>query len=573
MGGDQEKEGLMDMPFRKRYRHFNRYREIANTLARHGFGYLLDQLGLADYIPYRQRFRKAAQPVERPSRGARLRLALEELGPTFVKLGQILSTRPDLVPKDILQELEKLQDSVPPFPFEVVKEQIEAEMGMPLERIFPGFDREPLAAASIGQVHRAQLADDREVVVKVQRPGIRSMIETDLEILFDLARLADKRTSWGQMYSFGDMVEEFARTISEEMDYTAEGRNAERFYQEFAGESSVYIPRVYWPQTTGKILTLEYVNGIKLNDYKLQEDNGQGRRLIARRLSQALLKQILLDGFFHADPHPGNIAILPGEVIAFMDFGMVGRLTEERKREFIALVLGLARRDSQQIVRAVMEMGIIPGKFQVKELRKEIERLRDRYIHVPMSQVSLGDAINEILNLAFRYRIRIPTELTLLAKALLTLEGIVQELDPELSIIGLAEPFGKVLISRQLSMNELKRAASEGFLEYGHILAEMPRQVHEILAKLASDQVTFRVEVQELDGIFSKLDRIVNRLSFSLVLMSFSIVMAGLVVASALVNPAGVLLLWRLPMLEVGLAAVTLMVIWLLYSILRSGRF
>lgn len=561
------------MPFGKRYKHLYRYRQVANILAKHGFGYLLDQLGLSDMLSYHQRLKKTGEKrAERLSRGERLRMALEELGPTFIKLGQLLSTRPDLLPKDIIAQLEKLQDRVSPFPFFEVKRLVEEELGQEMPELFASFDEQPLAAASIGQVHKARLKNGEQVVVKVRRPGVERIVATDLDILFDLARMAEKHTSWGKMYSLVEMVEEFNRFMRQELDYGAEGRNAERFAKNFAGDDTVYIPSVFWDYTSSKVLTLEYVEGVKLTNLQELENRRWDRKRIAGNLSRAVLKQILINGYFHGDPHPGNLAVREGHVIVFMDFGITGTLTQERKKQFVRLALALVRGDSNRVVRTILDMNMGTGQVDMRKFRRDVEIMRDRYYTIPFSEINLGEAVSEILDLAFKYGIRIPTEFTLLAKALLTLEGVVQELDPDLNIITVAEPFAKTLIRQRLAPKNLGREIWEILQEYSDILLEMPRQVSDILGKVQEGALTMKLEHRNLQQAINQLDKVANKLSFSIVLLSFSIVVAGLVIGASLGadEPS---FLWQLPILEVGFGVASIMFVWLIIAIFRSGRF
>lgn len=563
------------MTITRRYRHARRLQTVARVLIQHGFGYLLGQLGLTEYLAsYRQRSLQGLNETQSLlTRGERVRRVLEELGPTFIKMGQMLSTRPDLLPEDICRELAKLQDQVSPFPFTQVQTLVERELGRPLAEIFTYFDPVPLAAASIGQVHRARLHTGEEVVAKVQRPGIERTILLDLEILHAIAQLAEKHTTWGQLYGVVGLVEEFRRTLLQEMDYLAEGRNAELFRQNFTGDKTIYIPRVNWEYSTSRVLTMEYVAGVKLGDMARLRQQGQNLKRIAHHLARAVFQQILVDGYFHADPHPGNIAVLPGETIVLMDFGMVGHLTQERRWQLIHLVLGLVRRNSAQIVRAVAEMGIIGREVDMEELRRDVDRIRERYYDVPLSQVKLGKAIGELLELAFKYRIRIPSEFSLIAKTLITLEGIVEELDPTLSIMEVAEPFGRHLMRERLRPRRLWQEFSEHAREFGEMFFRLPGRMDRVLEQAENGRLTFRLEHAELRETLSRIDRISNRLSFSIVLLAFSIIIAGLVVGSSLTARAGGTSLWvRLPFLEISFALAILMGGWLLLAIFRSGR-
>ncbi|WP_338824614.1 putative protein kinase UbiB [Moorella humiferrea] len=553
------------MSLRRRYIHLNRYRQIVNVLARYGFGYLLDQMGLGELILKRQRQQSAL------SAGERLRLALAELGPTFIKLGQLLSTRTDLLPPDIVTELARLQDRVPPFSFAEVKDTVEKELGRPLEEVFLQFCAEPLAAASIGQVHRAALPGDKQVVVKVQRPGIAERVRIDLEILFDLARLARHHTVYGRIYDFPRMVEEFARSMEAELDYTVEGRNTDRLRENMAGNAQVYIPKVYWDYTTVRVLTQEYVEAVKLNDLEEIDRQGYNRRRIAVNLARAVYQQIFIDGFFHGDPHPGNLAVLPGDVIVFMDFGLMGILSEERREQFIDLLLGIVRRRSQDVLRTITAMGMVPEGVDKGALRHDLDVLRDRYYHVPLSQIHLGRALEELMHLAFKYHLRLPPELTVLAKTLITLEGLARKLDPDLELAELAEPYGRELLRRRFSASALRQALTDNLSLTWDMLKHLPRRLEDIVDRLEGGGLTVKVEHQNLRALVNHLDRIVNKLTVSIVLLAFSIIMASLIISAALGAPSNSIF-FRLPTLEIGFGAAGLMLIWLLAAIWRGGR-
>lgn len=550
----------------RRYRHLSRLREIINVFARAGFSYLVSQLGLGHLIslPWRQ----VQGPGPLASAGEKLRVALEQLGPTFIKLGQIMSTRPDILPLEIISSLRRLQDEVAPFLPDLVRQQVEKELGVPTETVFAWFDREPLAAASIGQVHRARLVTGEEVVVKVRRPGIEETVETDLDILFTLARLAKAHTAWGEIYDFVAMVEEFARTIRQEMDFAQEGRNADRLRENMAELSGVRVPHVFWEYTTTGVLVLEYVPGLKLNDLDRVRQAGLDTSVLATNLIQAFLYQVLDKGFFHADPHPGNLAALPDGTIVFMDFGMMGSLTRQRQEQFGQLILGLLRRNSRQIVRTISEMGIVPKGTDILQLRRDVDRLRNRYYEVPFQEIHLGKAVQEILELAFKYRIQLPSEFTYLAKALITLEGLALDLDPDLAIVKIAEPVGRRLLRQQYGYQSLRRRIQEHLED----LAEVPSLLYEIVSQAASGNLAVHLEHEGLTKVLAQISRLVSQLSLSLVLLSFSIVMSGLVIGSALGEDSGGLFFQHLPVLEIGFAAATAMAIWLIISIYRSTR-
>ncbi|MDF2859078.1 MAG: hypothetical protein K0Q87_4929 [Neobacillus sp.] len=558
---------------KKRIRHIQRYRDIVYAFTRYGFGFVMKELGLLDLLKLPKKDLDGEnEKLKSRTTGERIRMFLEDLGPTFVKIGQIASTRPDIIPAEIIHELEKLQDRVSLFPYEEVKKIIEEEFAEPMELSFAEFHEVPLAAASIGQVHYAVLQTGEKVAVKVQRPYIKNVIETDLEILQDLARLAESRLDWGARYPIRDIVEELARSIREELDYENEGRNADRIANQFKDDSTILIPKVYWEYTTSKVLTMEYYEGTKLNEVDKLEQQGFDSKIIAERIVNAIFQQILLDGFFHGDPHPGNILALPGEVIVFMDFGMVGRLTSEMKNHIASFVIALMRQNTVEVVKAITNMGLVPDDVNVVQLRADVDKLREKYIDVPFSQMSVGTAVNELFSVAYRHNIQLPTDLTILGKALLTLEGTVEKLNQEISIIAVAEPFGRQLLMERLNPKNVAGKAWSNFAEYGDILYEFPKTVKDLTSIMKRGKMQIEITTPELESSLHKLNRISNRISFSIVLLAFSIIMVGVIIGASLSGQTSPLLS-NIPAIEIGFVITTIMFVWLLYSIFKSGRF
>jgi len=549
---------------RKRYKHFKRYREITNVLAKHGFGYLLNQLGLAEFINFPRNKYPDRRESPVASKARHLRLVLEELGPTFIKLGQLLSTRSDLLSADYVAELSKLQDEVPAFSFDKVKERVQMELGAKLEDIFLSFDREPLAAASIGQVHKATLENGEKVVVKVQRPGISAVTGVDIEILYDLAGLVDRHTPWGQHYSLVEVVEEFDRILREELDFTVEGKNIEIFRRNFAGDPNIRVPSVNWEYTTAKILTMEYIEGVKLTRPERLDEQNLNRKTVARRLADALLRQIFVHGFFHADPHPGNLAVLPGEKIVFMDFGIVGRLDDETRNKIANLVLGLIQRSTPAVVRAINSLGVVPGNVDFSALRRDIDRLREKYYEIPLTEISISESLGDIMQLTFNYNIRVPTEFTLLVKALITIEGITVKLDPRLSIMEILEPLGKKLLAQRFSPRSMRKMIMEYLTEYHSVFTRLPRHLNHVLELISSGELKFKTENPGQHVIIKHLYKICNRLAMS-------IVTAGLVISAALLAGKSITF-WGIPVEQIALAGAALTVLSLTFSILRGGK-
>ncbi|NLO89869.1 MAG: ABC transporter [Clostridia bacterium] len=555
--------------FKRRYKHIHRLRVIANTLAKHGFGYLLDILGISDVLPPFKRVQW--DQTKRLSRGERVRLVFEELGTTFIKLGQVLSTRSDFLPKDIVKELEKLQDWASPVDFSTIEKIIKEELGGEINELFTFFGSEPIASASIAQVHEAELITGEKVVVKVQRPYLKEMVETDLEILFDLARIADRRTTWGEKYHFTELVEEFSRSLGAEMDFRTEGRNADRLRENFKGDARVYIPEVFWDYCTSKVLTLESIHGIKLNQPEQLASAGYDRAELALIFAQTMMKQILLDGFFHGDPHPGNIIVLDRGALGFMDFGIMGSLPPEKKNQLAQIIIALANHNSDLLMHTIFEMGVVPSDVNRKELKAYLDKLRDKYYDKPVEEIKIGDAFNDLLDVSFKYNIRLPSDFVLLAKVVIITEGIVKQLNPKLSLMKVVEPFAKKLILRQLSPAELKKTLGAYMLDYMYLLTEVPKLVRGLREKIDEPEVKGVIRHEGFERLMVKMDQLVNRLSFSIVLLAFSILMSGLVVAYALGTPKKTVF-FNFPVFDVGFIVGGILFFWLILSIIRSGR-
>lgn len=549
-----------------------RFREIAIAFSRNGFGFFVRELGLHHVLSLPKRLFVREQPEVHPkTRGERIRYFLEELGPTFIKIGQIASTRPDLIPEDILQELEKLQDEVPPFPYSEVQAIIEQELGGRISDIFTEFRAVPFGAASIGQVHYGVLKTGEKVAVKIQRPNIEKGIKTDLEILLQLAQTAELRIDWAARYQISEIVKEFSKTLIAELDYTVEGQNADRIAAQFKDDPTIKIPDVYWDYTTKKVLTLEYVEGIKMNEIKKLQLRKYDTKVLAERVANAIFHQILIEGFFHGDPHPGNVIALPDEVVGFIDFGMVGRLTPEMKRDFASLVIAMMRQNTDGMIKAITKMGLVPEDVNMSQLRVDVDMLRDKYYDVPFSQVSIGEAVNDLFSVAQKHRIQIPADLSLMGKSLLTMEGMVAKLDPDLSIVKIAEPFGRQLLKERYRPKKVAEGVFNQWGEYGEILIDLPRQLQELASITKKGKLPLEISVPQAAVFLRKLDRMSNRLSFSIGLLSFSIIMVGLIIGSALRDQSSIL--WNIPAVEIGFIVALLLFVWLIFSIFRSGRF
>ena len=470
-------------------RYLQRYREIAQVFIRHGFGELVDLLELQPYLSLPRRligrWRRGGVLPLLPPLGAprRVRLALEELGPTFVKLGQVMSTRPDLLPPSYVAELVKLQDTVPPVEWEPIKARIESELGAGMDELFATFDPAPIAAASLAQVHAATLPDGDQIVVKVQRPDIQKTIETDLEILFDLARLLQARTLLSEIYDLPGIVEEFAATLRAELDYYREGRNADRFRASFAAESYLYIPQVYWDLTTRHVLVLERIEGIKIDDIDALDAAGYDRSRIAIHAARMIIKELLEDGFFHADPHPGNFIVMSGEVIGAMDFGMVGHLSQRMRTDLIRLYIVAVQMDEEGIVDQLVAMGVVDGLLDRAGLQRDVTRLLRKYHGMPLGAIRAREVIEEIMPVAFRHHLRLPSDLWLLGKTLAMMEGVGLRLDPNFDVFAASEPYVRRFMWRMASPRTWGTSLLKGAGDWSELLSLIPRIGSQLLIR------------------------------------------------------------------------------------------
>ncbi|MBB6443597.1 ABC1 kinase family protein [Bacillus benzoevorans] len=553
----------------RKIKHAHRYQEIINAFLRNGFHYFIYRLGFTNpYLPKKQH--KMEEHYTMQTIGAKLRHTLQELGPTFIKLGQIASTRRDLIPEAITKELELLQDQVTAFSYEQVKECMEEELGGLPEKLFREFNETPLATASIGQVHAAVLKTGEPVAVKIQRPDILPIVETDLEILDDLARIMEENFSWAKTYQIRKMMNEFARSLHAELDYLMEARNSERIAKPFIDQPEIYIPGVYWNLTTKKILTMDFVQGIKINNLKKLEEEKYDRKLIAKRIIESMLQQILIDGFFHGDPHPGNIYVLPGERIAYLDFGLVGRLSEETKFYFASLVIQLQKGDTKGMVKTISSMGILSAETDLSSLNHAIDELQMKYYDTPFAHIKLGETVNDLFTIIFQHHIQIPTDMTIVGKTLLTIEGIVVDLDPEISIMQAIKPFGEKLIRQHYGPKQVMKNSLTDFLENARLISDVPKKLSALTSTVQKGKLHVEIGVPELRNFLKRLDKISNRLAFSIILLSFSILMVGLIIGSAISGESSVL--WNFHVIEFGSIVATTMFIFMLIAIFKSGR-
>jgi ubiquinone biosynthesis protein len=544
-----------------------RYHQILGILVRYGFGDVVGRIRTA--YPVRWRWRSVRRPAEvRADLSApeRMRLAFEELGPTFIKFGQALSCRTDLLPPEFIRELSKLQDSVPPFPYTEAKAEIEAEIGRPLSEIFEWIDSEPVAAGSLAQVYWARTWEAEEVAVKVQRPGIEAVIGPDIRILYRLATLAERRFSDLRLYEPARIVDEFSRTIRRELDFVREGRNIDRFRHHFAGDRTVHIPKVYWEYTASRVLTMEYIKGIKISDVKQIDAAGLDKREIAINGASLILKEVFQHRFFHADPHPGNLFVLENNVIAPVDFGMTGSLDEETAERVAALVAAVVVRDLNEVIDILLALRASEGPVDRKAMKADLTDLFEQYHEVPLKDVNIKEFLDEVMAVIRNYRLSPPGNLVMMIRALLLSEGIGRELYPQFNIVEYMKPYARKALFRRLDLDrELRELAMAG-RDALRIAKQMPADVTEILSKLRNNGIVIAVEHKGIDHFTTELDRSSNRLSFAMVIAA--LIVGSSIIFQTRVGPA----LSGYPLLGlVGFLLASILGLWLLIGIIRSG--
>ena len=554
------------MSTRPAVRQLGRLSEIAQVAARHGFGYLFDSRRLSDGFSRRHR---ELDLGEGSTRGHRLRAMLDELGPTFVKFGQLLSTRPDVVPPDIIFELKGLQDAVTPFPFAEAEETIQAEFGLSVEQLFLEFDETPVAAASIGQVHRAVLPNGRRVVVKVQRPDAPRQIEADLELLYQAARLARERIKALEFIDPVSLVDEFARTIRQELDYRMEARNAEQFHRQFAGDAHVRIPRVHWSYSRSRVLTLDRLDGVHLRDLDLETYTIEERGRLANLIAEAWMTMIFRHGFFHADPHPSNVMVLEqtGQ-IGLVDFGMAGKLSGEDMSRLTRLFIDAVNENLDALPRDLAALGVRYPKEKEQEFAAELREMYYRYYGARLDEIDPIQVIREVFAVIFRMHLELPTRFLMLDRAIATLGSVGTELFPDFNVFEVAKPYARELMLERFTPRRIALRTRQQGTDYLRILLEAPYQVADTLEQARDGQIEVGFRHEGLDELFHRLDLVFNRLTIG-------IVSVGGIIGSSLIGifaEAGPRIFGLNSVSLIGFTLSAMLAIWLVWGVVRSGR-
>src|SRR5437867_2926008 len=500
-------------------RTLGRISEIAQVAVRHGFGYFLETHKLNDLLPW-PRTPVALEAEAAPSkRGQHLREMLDELGPTFVKFGQLLSTRPDIVPPDIIAELRALQDDVRPFPFADVERVVREELEQPIERLFLEFDEVPLASASIGQVHRAVLPNGRRVAVKVQRPQAPATIESDIQLLDQAARLVVERVHALAFVDTRELVDEFARSIRQELDYRLEGRNADTFHHNFAGHPHVSVPRVYWSYTRPRVLTLEYLEGVQVADLELEAWSLDQRRRLAYLIAEAWMTMIFRHGFFHGDPHPANILVLGPEKIGLVDFGAVGKLTDDDMSRLTRLFIDAATENVDALPKRLSDLGVKYPKEREEQFHAELREIYYRYYGASLSEIDPIQVIREAFQLIYSMNLQLPTRFLLLDRAIATLGAVGIELYPDFNVFEVARPYARALLLDRFTPQRVAKRARRDALAYAQILREAPYQLHDLLEEVRDGQLEVGFVHKGLDDFLEQTQRVFNRLVIALIVV------------------------------------------------------
>lgn len=541
---------------------------IIEVLRKYGFGYIVDQMGLSTYGDVRAWFgRKSRKEKIHVSKPARIRMVLEELGTTYIKLGQLLSMREDLIPEEYAMELSKLQDEVPPFEYEEVKRIIEEEFRVPIEDLFDSFEEKPLAAASIGQVHRAKIKNGQAVVVKVQRPGIKEVIESDLEIMYSIAGFAEEHIPELRLYRPLEIVEELSRSIHAEMDYTQEGRNTDHFATNFGENRGIFIPKVYWDHTSTRVLTLEYIEGLKSSCLDLLDEKGFDRSEIAHTVGNAFMQQVFKDGFFHADLHPGNMLIKDDGKIALIDFGLVGHLSAEIRNMLIDELIAITKGDIDLFVEILQDMGYIGDHVDITSLKTDVGYFRTKYYGRPLKDLDTHSILEELTGILRKHQVQIPSNLALLARAVLTVEGFGRMMDPDFNISELGESYGKKILKQRLSPQNLAQNTYSHVLDWSRVFRKAPTKISHILDVAEKGYLKLKIEPESANRISADINAASNRLSLSL--MISAVIVGSSMIIQTNMKPY----LWGVPLLGVfGFLVAGLFGLWLIIYIVRTGR-
>lgn len=561
------------MGFNNTIRNLGRLRQIMSIFVKYGFEDVIANSTLRNIVPETLRLKwiRQERPALQYSRFERIRMAAEELGPTFVKLAQVLSNRPDLVPEGLVKEFEKLQDRVPPFDAQTAKSIIEMELGKPIEEVFSDFKTVPMASASIGQVHRATLIDGTEVVVKVQRPDVKEIVERDLQLILEIVQRSDRYLKKQGVLNALDVVSAFERSMVKELDYSNEGRNIQRFRTFYKNEKNFYIPQVFRHISTDKVLVIEFVSGCKFTDKKQIREWGLNPKKIVETGLNIYLKQIFEYGYFHADPHPGNVLIRPDGIICLIDFGMVGQLSRRDKLAFANVFIAMAEQDSRKMAQAMRKLAISDGVKDLRLLEADLQELIDDYVLLDVSEGSITDVITKLQNLLVRYEMVVPAGIFLIFRALAILEGIGKIMHPTLNTYDFIRPFGVKILQQKFSPENLWNEFQYRSDQFSSLLTGLPADIREILGQAKNGKLSITISHQGYGYLLKKLDSIVNRLIITFIICSLII---GSSIIATIPAPINFMTRHGLPYWSVfGYTVSGILSLILIYAIFRRRKY
>lgn len=555
------------------FQNISRIREIIAVLVKYGFEDVVTNSTLRNFVSEKGRvsWTRQGQPVFQYTRWERIRMVCEELGPTFIKLAQVLSNRPDMLPAPLIKELEKLQDNVPAFSFEEVRETIELETGKKLEDIFQAFNEKPLATASIGQVHKARLINGKEVVVKIQRPGVKEMVYRDLAILNDAVNRADRYLKKQGVLNAMDMVHSFERSMHKELDYRTESRNLERFRNLYRDYKNFYIPKSYRDYSSEKVMVMEFATGCKISDVAQMRAWGLDPRKVAENGMEIYLTQIFEFGIFHADPHPGNVLVRKDGVICLLDFGMVGTLMKKDKFSFAGIFVGMAEGDPAKMAMNLKLLAVEDEIRDMRQLEYDLNELIEDFATLNVDEASIADTTERLQKIMFDHRIRVPGDIFLIFRAFAILEGIGKTIHPHFNTYDFIRPYGLRLMKEKYSPQSIWQDVNHRLTQINSFLSSFPRDVREILSKTKKGKIHFEVELQGYGYLLKKMDSIANR-------MVLTFLICALLIGSAITMNVD----WadRMPFIE-GIPAISVYGLWiagfltvlLFYSIIRRRKY
>ncbi|MCS7203057.1 MAG: AarF/ABC1/UbiB kinase family protein [Thermodesulfovibrio sp.] len=560
------------LKIKRTYQSAKRLQEILNIFLKYGFGQLIDQIHLSKFIPLKRRLKVFGRwEVPTFSSQERLRMAFEEVGCTFIKLGQLLSSRPDIVGHQYAKEFKKLQDNVPSFSVEIVYKTVESELGKPVDEIFAYFNPEPIGSASIAQVHEAALKNNKKVIVKIRRPGIKDQILLDISIMQSLAKLIEKYVPESRIIDPTGVVEEFSKAILKELDFRREARNAMIFRKNFENYRKIYIPQVFVELTTERILVMEKVEGIRIDDIEaLKEKNFDTEELI-NTVIDMYFKQIFEDGFFHGDPHPGNILVLDNGKIALVDFGIVGKIDEDFREAYANVALAIINQNIEQLIKEYLKLGIISKELDIdrvkKELKEDIEDILYPIYSFRVEEIKISEIIEAVMKAAYKHKLRFLPELLLINKVLIMLEGLTRELSPKKSIIELIKPYALKTLSEKLYPKMYLTKTIKLIRELKEAIENVPLQLQTLLKKAVRDDITVKMYHVNLPEFLRDIDKASNKIAFSLFVSAM--ILSSAIMHAAQVKP----LVYGVSFfaLITGIVAFFLG-LWLIISIIKSGK-